>query len=197
MTTKVNYDANTGIVLGYYPNGVLYTNIPEPVIEITDEDHMNSLGKTMQVVDGAFSEVVPSDAELLANAKSTKIAEIKTARDILIVSDITTSKGLVFSADESSQFRIYVAFKEWDGLLTAQGLDPATAQYPWGSTGLITKADLGEAYLLIQQRLAKVCGVLVPQLEAEVSACASVDDVLDSKGKVKAQGVNSIEVKFL
>lgn len=161
------------------------------------KDQLLGYIKNIESYQAALAVLSTPPAPTLDEAKNTKIFQIKSTRDALIVSDITTSKGFVFSADESSQFRIYVAMKEWDTLLSAQGLDPETAKYPWGSTGLVGKEDLQEAYFLIQQRLAKVCGVECPTLEAQVNACTSVDDVLDKKGNVTTQGVNGIEVKFL
>lgn len=196
ITIKVSYNDKTGDIVGFFPSNIEYSFIPEPFIEITEEEHKGTFGKKMKVINGILKEIVPSDEELLANAKAAKISQIKSARDKIVISDITTSKGLVFSADESSQFRIYVAVKDWDNLLTSQNLDPKTAQYPWGSTGLITKADLEEAYLLIQQRLAKVCGIQSPQLEARVNSCTTVEDILDEKGEVVSKGVNSIEIQF-
>ena len=36
---KVNYDSETGQILGFYPNEIEYQSIPEPYIEIDCEQH--------------------------------------------------------------------------------------------------------------------------------------------------------------
>lgn len=52
---KVNYDTNTGEILGYYPLGVDYPNgVPEPTIEITGEQRQSAYNKIVTVVDGKF-----------------------------------------------------------------------------------------------------------------------------------------------
>ena len=40
---KVNYDATTGQILGFYPDDIVYANIPEPNIEITTEQHIDCI----------------------------------------------------------------------------------------------------------------------------------------------------------
>lgn len=132
----------------------------------------------------------------LETVKLRKIAEIKQARDAYVISNITTSKGLVFSANTDAQFRIYTTWQEWENIMKASNLDPQTDKMAWGSTGLVAQEDLQEAYILIQQRLARVCGIDAPALIEEVKACNSVEDVIGKKGKIVSKGVNSIEIKF-
>ena len=40
---KVNYDAKTGEIKGFYPDDIGYANIPEPNIEITTEQHFDCI----------------------------------------------------------------------------------------------------------------------------------------------------------
>lgn len=67
---KVNYDTNTGEILGYYPLGVDYPNgVPEPTIEITDEQRQSAYGKIAKVVGGEFvveDQPEPTPEELKA-----------------------------------------------------------------------------------------------------------------------------------
>lgn len=77
MTVKVNYDTETTLVKGYYPDSINYASIPEPFIEITDEQHQAALSKTMCVVNGVFQEYVKPDSLLLEELKAQKIAQCK------------------------------------------------------------------------------------------------------------------------
>lgn len=86
---KVNYDPQTTLVLGYYPDSINYASIPKPFIEISDEEHRNALGKIMCVNDGVFQEYQPT----LEEAKVAKIREIKSKRDIFLSANITVSTG--------------------------------------------------------------------------------------------------------
>ena len=74
MTVKVNYDKKTTLVKGYYPDAINYALIPEPYIEISDEEHQEVLGKQMCVVNGIFQEYILTLAEQLEQAKLIRIA---------------------------------------------------------------------------------------------------------------------------
>lgn len=71
---KVNYNTETTLVQGYYPDSVKYNSIPEPFIEIEDEQQI--LDKTMCVIDGVYQEYIPSKEEILSKAKQEKLAEL-------------------------------------------------------------------------------------------------------------------------
>jgi len=73
MTVKVNYDTETTLVKGYYPDIINYASIPEPYIEITEEQHQIALGKQMCVVDGIFQEYIIPNNILLEQQKIIKI----------------------------------------------------------------------------------------------------------------------------
>ena len=48
---KVNYDTETTLVKGFYPDFISYTSIPEPYIEVSDDEHQAGLGKQMCFID--------------------------------------------------------------------------------------------------------------------------------------------------
>ena len=73
MTVKVNYDIETTLVKGYYPDIINYASIPEPYIKITEEQHQIALGKQMCVVDGIFQEYIIPNNILLEQQKIIKI----------------------------------------------------------------------------------------------------------------------------
>jgi hypothetical protein len=41
IVIKINYDAITGKILGYYPDDIGYSSIPEPFFEIDDTTHQD------------------------------------------------------------------------------------------------------------------------------------------------------------
>lgn len=99
MTVKVNYDTETTLVKGYYPDAINYTTIIKPYIEISDEKHQEALGKEMCVIDGVFQEYVkPIDVQL-QEAKVSKIAHCKsylinTDWQVIRLSDPTSGEPL-------------------------------------------------------------------------------------------------------
>lgn len=83
---KVNYDSQTTLVKGYYPDSINYASIPEPFIEI--EDNVQVLDKQMCVIDGLYQEYVKPLEVQLQEAKTAKLAQITPARDAFMYSDI-------------------------------------------------------------------------------------------------------------
>jgi hypothetical protein len=70
---KINYDTETTLVKGYYPDKINYTLIPKPYIEISEEEHQEALGKQMCVIDGIFQEYIIPNNILLEQQKIIKI----------------------------------------------------------------------------------------------------------------------------
>lgn len=70
---KVNYDSQTGLVKGYYPNNISYQSIPEPFFEIDETTHFAILGKKMCYVNGSLTEYIPTDSENLSLEKEIKL----------------------------------------------------------------------------------------------------------------------------
>ena len=73
MTIKVNYDTETTLVKGYYPDSINYASIPEPFIKI--ENDAQILDKQMCVVNGVYQEYVTPDSVLLEQGKQSKTAQ--------------------------------------------------------------------------------------------------------------------------
>jgi len=78
MTVKTNYDKKTTLVKGYYPDTINYSSIPNPYIEISDEEHQAALGKQMCVIDGILQEYVIPDNVLLEQGKISKTIQCQT-----------------------------------------------------------------------------------------------------------------------
>lgn len=55
MKIKVNYDLETGLVKGYYPENINYKNIPRPFI-IIDESEQDKTGKQMVIQNNKYKE---------------------------------------------------------------------------------------------------------------------------------------------
>lgn len=99
MIVKVNYDTETTLVKGYYPDAINYASIPEPYIEISDEKHQEALGKQMCVVDGVFQQYVKPINVQLQEAKALKITQCKaylisTDWQVIRLSDPTSGEPL-------------------------------------------------------------------------------------------------------
>ena len=77
---KVNYDSTTGEIKGFYPDFVKYSNIPEPLIEVTEDtwhDCIANIG--LRKVDLTSLVIVKyTPAKTLAEVQETKVAELKT-----------------------------------------------------------------------------------------------------------------------
>lgn len=75
---KVNYNIHTGLVQGYYPDSINYVSIPEPYLEISEEQHLEILGKKMCVVDGVLQEYKQSSQEIFDETQKSLIAVRKS-----------------------------------------------------------------------------------------------------------------------
>lgn len=70
---KVHYDNETKKVLGFYPEDVVYTNIPEPTIKITKEQWQQALelqvNKVLYIDNGEIigKESTPSEIDMANN----------------------------------------------------------------------------------------------------------------------------------
>jgi len=102
MTVKIHYDAQSGVILGKYPDCNTYSSIPEPYIEIDNATWVASYNKTMQVVNGAFVEVVASDAQKLQDVKNIAISKAKEMRDQLQYANIVYQNS-TFTANQIVQ----------------------------------------------------------------------------------------------
>jgi hypothetical protein len=94
---KVNYDPQTSLVKGYYPDSIEYSSIPEPFVEIDESDQI--LNKQMCVIDGVYQEYVEPESVLLERARREKLAQCRaylasTDWQIIRLSDPSSSEPL-------------------------------------------------------------------------------------------------------
>ena len=102
MKIKVNYDIETNLVKGYYPDSINYKSIPEPYVEIEDIEQVND--KQMCVIDGVYQEYIKPRAEILLDEKKKKIAEIKStaASEIKKIFTIEEQLNVLMSKDSEA-----------------------------------------------------------------------------------------------
>ena len=93
---KVNYNATTGEIKGFYPNDISYVSIPEPHIEIDETAHQACINhQGLRKVDLATQKIVacelpavaapvkdvePIDPSLLAIAEALATQETRLAK---------------------------------------------------------------------------------------------------------------------
>ena len=103
---KVNYEKNTGEILGYYPIGVNYPNgVPEPTIEITGEQRQSTYGKIAKAVGGEFvveDQPEPTPEEIKNSKIKAVVAWFKAEQD----KRHTTLVALIASQNEVGQEKI-------------------------------------------------------------------------------------------
>jgi hypothetical protein len=108
---KINYDIETTLVKGYYPDIINYASIPEPYIEITEEQHQIALGKQMCVVDGIFQEYITPDSVLLEQGKQIKTAQCE---DYLQGTDWQAAAFIKYSRPiDANVFENCLKAKQW------------------------------------------------------------------------------------
>ena len=73
-----NYDENTGEILGFY-NDEIHTEIPQPYIELTNEEWKKALSGSYRVIDNVIKEYIPPVQELTTVEKITQ-AQTKYSR---------------------------------------------------------------------------------------------------------------------
>lgn len=104
MKVKVNYDKETTLVIGNYPDDTAYKSVPEPYIEVGEGEYHDNLGKTMCVVDGVYKEYVKPDDVLLEEAKKTKIFEVKSNRNNNLELPMTSTKAFEYGTENEVYF---------------------------------------------------------------------------------------------
>ena len=102
---KANYDPQTTLVKGYYPNSITYASIPEPFIEI--ESSAQILGKQMCVIDGVYQEYIEPLEVQLSNAKASKIAELNAFHNSEAVRKLTINS--TYAIFLTGEYRTLVA----------------------------------------------------------------------------------------
>jgi hypothetical protein len=99
---KVNYDQNTTLVTGYYPDSVKYNSIPTPNIEIEDNAQINN--KTMCVKNGVYQKFIPTPEVQLQEAKDAKKAQLLTNRKGANEKSMTTIQANEIIYNENGSF---------------------------------------------------------------------------------------------
>jgi len=72
----VNYDAKTNEILGFYDDEI-HENIPEPNIEISDEEWREALNKNANSVDVKNQKLVRVEVEQEIDEKERELAELE------------------------------------------------------------------------------------------------------------------------
>ena len=168
MTVKVNYDIETSLVKGYYPDSINYASIPEPFIEIEDSEQDNS--KQMCVIGGVYQEyILPLDIQL-QNAKATKITQLNQNRNNFCLIPIEYSGNIYATTLEAKNaINFYIASLS---TLATSG-DYYTAE---GEKISLTKADFKALAVLIQNREIESRDKR-ENLLTQINACTTLEEV--------------------
>ena len=74
---KVNYDATTGEIKGFYPDDIGYASIPEPYVEIDETTHQDCVNhQGLRKVDVATQKIVEYVPEIAEPTREKKIAAL-------------------------------------------------------------------------------------------------------------------------
>ena len=115
---KVNYNATTGEILGYYPDDFGYETIPEPYIEITEEQHNDCINNQ------GYRKI---DLETKKVINCTPIIPEKTKKDLVV--ELTAEYQV--NVDKIQKAYIIAQINNDDNLkeLLSTRLSEATAEY--------------------------------------------------------------------
>ena len=162
---KVNYNTETTLVEGYYPDAVNYASIPEPFIEIEYDKQIND--KQMCVVGGIYQEYVKSDSELLQEAKDYKLTQITPARDAFMYADIEYN-GSTFTNSKASGNNITSALAIMG--TSINWLDAS------GNLVVMTKAQLKELGSLILEK-RNIGYFQEAAFKTQINTCTTIAEV--------------------
>ena len=121
MLVKINYDAETGEIKGFFPEDIVYESIPEPHIKVDEEIYHECLEnagkrrvdlKTLKIVE--YTPPVPTLADLKAAAWS----RIKAERDRREQAG-APYLGKILDSDEKSVTRISIAVQAAQAAISA------------------------------------------------------------------------------
>ncbi|MEY3429219.1 MAG: hypothetical protein RI930_46 [Pseudomonadota bacterium] len=191
MTIKVNYDIETTLVKGYYPDSINYASIPEPFIEIEDDAQDNS--KQMCVIDEIYQEYVTPTNVLLAEAKAAKIAQLKANRNAALGKPYAACKAYEWDKPEIEENEVYFEFSvEATGV---QLTEPNTIIFG-ASLGSIIKysciiiegENRREGYIILNQAVAQnisahltdrgtIYVAYANDKEVEINACTTLEEL--------------------
>jgi len=124
---KVNYNLQTGQILGFYPDDIQYTSIPEPYIEITPDQHIDCINnqglrrvnlQTKQIE--AYTPPPPTPDQLWAALRARRNA-------LLAACDWTQLPDSPLAADKKTAWATYrQALRD----LPEKTTDPANPVWP-------------------------------------------------------------------
>lgn len=190
MTIKVNYNAETTLVKGYYPDSINYASIPEPFIEI--EDSAQVLDKNMCVIDGIYQEYVKPLNQQLQEAKLTKITQLKANRNAALEKTWVASKAYEWEKEEEPEVYFEFSTKSTGIVLTEPHtivfgalLSVEPIKY---SCKIIEGESRREGYIVLNQEVAGKLSnhlrndattyvTLANEKEAEISACTTIEEL--------------------
>lgn len=172
MTIKVNYDPQTTLVKGYYPDSINYASIPNPFIEIEDSEQDNS--KQMCVIDGVYQEYIKPLNIQLEEAKAAKIIQLKKDKDTALYTHIEYLDTFFISSEKATQNILGTLALNGDNNLW---LDSN------GHKVTLSKMQLKELGILIKnQRTAAY--VKEASYTSQIKACTTIEEL------------NSINIEF-
>jgi hypothetical protein len=141
-----------------------------------------------------FAEITEDDADYIAlkiiKIKKDKINEIETTRKFLQYADIVY-KDIILTASEKARDNLFKA------AIISKGLNLQTLNWlDVNNKPVSLSIDDANAVIALLMQRDSLLYMKEAQLKLAVSACTSVDDILDKKGKVVSQGINSIQIQF-
>ena len=121
MKIKVNYDATTGEIKGFYPDNIGYETIPEPYIEVNEaayQDCINNQGlRRVDLTTLKIVEYTPP-GPTISDLQATAWARIKAERDRREQAG-APYLGKVLDSDEKSVTRISIAVQAAQAAISA------------------------------------------------------------------------------
>ena len=107
MNIKINYDATTGEIKGFYPDSIKYKTIPEPYIEIDEKQHMDCINNQgLRKIDIDNKKIISCDAPKPTNDQL--LANLRAKRDELLQqSDFTQLPDVQLSDDKKKEWQVY------------------------------------------------------------------------------------------
>ena len=103
-----NYDENTGEILGFY-NDEIHQEIPEPYIELTNEEWGQAVSGSYRVINGVFKEYTPpiielTTAEKINRAQKEYLKKIEELREQYIAANMNNDNESMEAIKEKYAF---------------------------------------------------------------------------------------------
>lgn len=205
MTYKINYDSQTTLVITQYPSK-LYENAPEPNIEISNSEYKRIFGAGLFrqpcVVNGVIQEFQRPVEELLQEAKTAKITQLKLNRDTHNLSPIVAVQANEITFDKSgfdviTDKKVYFRFlvtptgqlgSEPSFIILSQSQAENPDSYRRYSCAIIEENLVREGYVAINKAVASTLDEHIAErytnaikytndIEDEINACTTIEAV--------------------